>query len=49
MKEAIDIVTMQLSRQEQLRQLRYMVDTQGREFSETVYSKVQAAGGMKKK
>lgn len=48
MKEAVDIVTMQLSRQEQLRQLRFMVDTQGREFADSVYSKVKSAGGLKK-
>lgn len=49
MKEAVEIIAMQISRAEQLRQLRFMEETQGRKFAEQVYSKVMAANGMKKK
>lgn len=49
MKEAIDIVTMQISRREQMRQLSYMRETQGQEFAQQVHDKVKAAGGVKRK
>lgn len=49
MIEAVEIITKSYDRREQLRQLQYMVETQSREFAEQVYSKVKAAGGLKKK
>ena len=49
MPEAIHIISMQLSRSEQLRQLRFMADTQGREFATRVHDLVKEAGGLKKK
>lgn len=49
MKEAVEIITMQLSRREQMRQLRFMEKTQGREFAESVRDKVKAANGVRKK
>lgn len=47
MKEAVDIVTMQISRREQIRQLQFMEQTQGRDFAEKVRDKVKSAGGFK--
>lgn len=48
MKEAIEIISMQISRSEQIRQLQFIEQTQGREFAENVKEKVRAAGGFKK-
>ena len=48
MNEAVEIITMQLTRREQQRQLRFMAETQGREFASKVHDKVKAAGGLKK-
>lgn len=49
MQEAVEIITMQLSRREQGRQLSFMRETQGDAFAEQVYAKVKSAGGVKKK
>lgn len=49
MEQAIDIIAMQLSRSEQLRQCRYMEETQSREFATQVWKKVVAAGKDRKK
>lgn len=49
MKEAVDIITMQISRAEQRRQLAFMADTQGREFAQVVYDKVKELKGLKAK
>ena len=48
MHEAIHIISMQLSRGEQRRQLRFMSDTQGQEFAMRVHDRVKEAGGLKK-
>lgn len=48
MKEAVEIITMQISRREQMRQLQFMEQTQGRKFAEDVLAKVRASGGVKK-
>lgn len=48
MTEAIHIISMQLSRNEQNRQLRFMADTQGQEFARQVHDRVKEAGGLKK-
>lgn len=48
MPEAIHIISMQLSRSEQRRQLRFMADNQGQEFATRVHDKVKASGGLKK-
>ena len=48
MKEAVEIINMQLSRNEQRRQLQYMAETQGREFAQQVHDKVKDAGGLRK-
>ena len=48
MKEAVKIITMQISRREQTRQLQFMEQTQGRRFAEDVLAKVRAAGGVRK-
>lgn len=48
MPEAIHIISMQLSRNEQRRQLRFMADNQGQEFATLVHDKVKASGGLKK-
>ena len=49
MNEAIHIITLQLTRSEQQRQLRFMAETQGREFASKVHDKVKAAGGLRTK
>lgn len=49
MAQAIDIITMQIDRREQGRQLAYMAETQGKDFAQTVHDKVKAAGGLKNK
>lgn len=49
MAQAVDIITMQISRREQGRQLAFMAETQGQEFAQTVHDKVKSAGGLKKK
>lgn len=48
MTEAIHIISMQLSRGEQGRQLRFMAENQGQEFAKQVHDKVKVAGGFKK-
>ena len=48
MKEAVEIITMQISRREQMRQLQFMEQTQGRKFAEDVLAKVKSAGGVRK-
>ena len=48
MKEAVEIITMQISRREQMRQLQFMEQTQGRKFAEDVLAKVRSAGGVRK-
>lgn len=47
--QAIEIITMQLTRAEQGRQLAFMAENQGREFAEMVRAKVKAAGGVRAK
>lgn len=47
-KEAVEIITNCSSRREQIRQLQFMEQTQGREFAEKVLAKVKAAGAVKK-
>ena len=49
MKEAVEIITMQITRREQQRQLAFMAETQGREFAQQVHDKVKAAGGLRAK
>ena len=49
MNEAIHIITLQLTRREQQRQLRFMAETQGREFASKVHDKVKQAGGLRTK
>lgn len=49
MKEAVEIITNCIDRREQMRQLQFMEQTQGRKFAESVLDKVKAAGGVKKK
>lgn len=49
MPEAVEIIAMQISRIEQMRQLQFMEQTQGREFAEKVLAKVKANGGVKKR
>lgn len=49
MKEAIEIITNCIDRREQMRQLTFMRETQGREFAQQVHDKVKAGGGVKKK
>jgi len=49
MQEAVEIIGMQLSKSGQARQLRYMEETQGREFAEQVKAKVIGAGKGRKK
>lgn len=46
--EAVDIITLQSSRREQMRQLQFMAQTQGRPFAEQVLAKVKGAGGVRK-
>lgn len=48
MKEAVDIISACITRREQSRQLRFMAETQGREFAEQFAAKVKAAGGVRK-
>lgn len=48
MPEAVEIIAMQISRIEQMRQLQFMEQTQGREFAEQVLARVKASGGVKK-
>lgn len=48
MKEAVEIITMQISRREQMRQLQFMEQTHGRKFAEDVLKKVRASGAVKK-
>ena len=48
MKEAVEIIAMQSSRREQMRQLQFMEQTQGRKFAEDVLAKVRSAGGVRK-
>ena len=48
MKEAVEIIAMQISRREQMRQLQFMEQTQGRKFAEDVLAKVRASGRVKK-
>lgn len=47
LKEAVEIIVMQISRREQIRQLQFMEQTQGREFAEKVLEKVRANKGVK--
>ncbi|WP_191090376.1 hypothetical protein [Dechloromonas sp. CZR5] len=47
-KEAVEIITNCSSRREQIRQLQFMEQTQGREFAEGVAAKVKASGWVKK-
>jgi hypothetical protein len=49
MAEAVEIVTMQISKSAQGQQLSYMRETQGDDFAQKVLAKVKAAGGVKKK
>lgn len=49
MSEAVQIITMQISRAEQQRQLAFMAETQGREFAQAVHDKVKASKGFKAK
>lgn len=48
MKEAVEIISMQISRREQIRQLQFIEQTQGREFAEQVKGKVRSTGGFRK-
>jgi hypothetical protein len=49
MEQAIDIIALQLDRAEQIRQCRFMEETQSRAFAEQVWKKVVAAGKDRKK
>lgn len=49
MAEAVEIVSNQMTRISQLRQLQFMRETQGEKFAEQVKAKVVAAGGVRKK
>lgn len=49
MKEAVEIVSSQMTRLGQVRQLLFMRETQGEKFAEQVKAKVVAAGGVRKK
>lgn len=48
MAEAVEIISNCYDRREQIRQLQYMEETQGRTFAEQVRDKVKAAGRIKK-
>lgn len=48
MVEAVEIISRCISRREQIRQLQFMEETQGRAFAEQVRDKVKAAGKVKK-
>lgn len=49
LSEAVEIVTNCIDRREQVRQLQFIEQTQGRDIAEKVRDKVNAAGGIKKK
>lgn len=49
MDQAIDIIALQLDRAEQIRQCKFMEETQSREFATQVWKKVVAAGKDRKK
>lgn len=49
MSEAVDIVAQQMTLNGQVRQLRFMRETQGEAFANQVKAKVVAAGGARKK
>ena len=48
MAEAVEIISNCYDRREQIRQLQYMEETQGRTFAEQVRDKVKAARRIKK-
>lgn len=49
MAESVEIVSSQLTRLGQMRQLQFMRETQGDKFADQVKAKVVAAGGVRKK
>ena len=49
MAEAVEIVSAQMTRLGQYRQLQFMRETQGDKFADQVKAKVIAAGGVRKK
>lgn len=48
MEHAVEIIGMQMTKRSQMSQLRFMSETQGREFAEKVLAKVKAAGKVRK-
>ena len=49
LNEAVEIVSMQLSLSSQIKQLRFIEETQGKEFALRVKEKVVSSGGAKNK
>ena len=49
MAQAVEIIGMQLTLGEQIRQLRFMAETQGEAFAQQVKAKVVAAGKARTK
>lgn len=47
--QAVEIIGMQLTKSSQASQLRYMAETQSKEFAQQVHDKAKAAGKLKGK